>query len=82
MDGDIQGRSCRHTNSCYFTMVALGDEGKPVPVPDVVIESDEDRRRHHAAKLRREFRKEVDERNKAIRAGASGKQSHSTQDEK
>lgn len=68
---DIQGRSCRHTNSCYFTMVAIGDDGKPVPVPEVVIESDDDRRRHEAAQLRREFRREVDERSKAIRAGSA-----------
>lgn len=34
-----------HTNSCYFTMVALGDDGRPVPVPRLVLETDDDRRR-------------------------------------
>ncbi len=34
-----------HTNSCYVTMVALGDDGKPVPVPALLLETDEDRRR-------------------------------------
>ena len=27
---DIKARTCRHTNSCYFTMVALDEEGDPV----------------------------------------------------
>jgi len=26
-------RVCRHTNSCYFTMVAVDDGGHPIPVP-------------------------------------------------
>ncbi len=30
---DIRGKAVRHTNSCFFTMVALGEDGKPVPVP-------------------------------------------------
>lgn len=30
---DIRSRRIRHTNSCYFTMVAVDDEGKPVAVP-------------------------------------------------
>lgn len=67
---DIQGRSCRHTNSCYFTMVAVGDDGKPVPVPELVLETDEDGTRNRAAIMRREFRREVDERSKAIRAAS------------
>ncbi|AKN28589.1 cytosolic long-chain acyl-CoA thioester hydrolase family protein [Stutzerimonas stutzeri] len=30
---DIRSKTVRHTNSCFFTMVALGEDGKPVPVP-------------------------------------------------
>ena len=33
---DIPGRTRRHTNSCYFTMVAVDAQGKPVPVPEMV----------------------------------------------
>lgn len=64
---DIQARSCRHTNSCYFTMVAINDEGKPVPVEPVVLDDENDRRRYECAKRRREFRREIQERNEAIR---------------
>ncbi len=41
-----------HTNSCYFTMVALGDDGRPVPVPRLVLETDDDRRRWDEATRR------------------------------
>ena len=43
----------RHTNSAYLTMVALDDEGRPVEVPPLTCESDEERRREHEAQLRR-----------------------------
>src|SRR3954447_21656741 len=29
----------RHTNSAYFTMVALGEDGRPTPVPPLVTET-------------------------------------------
>ena len=43
----------RHTNSCYLTFVAIDDAGKPVPVPPVLPETDEERRRMAAAEARR-----------------------------
>jgi acyl-CoA hydrolase len=30
---DIRKRTIRHTNSCYFTMVAVDENGKPQQVP-------------------------------------------------
>lgn len=68
---NIQARSCRHTNSCYFTMVAIDDDGRPVPVEPVVLDDPEDRRRYEGAKRRREFRREIQRRNEAIREGSS-----------
>jgi acyl-CoA hydrolase len=41
-----------HTNSSYFLMVALDDEGKPVEVPKLVLETAEDRRRNEEARQR------------------------------
>jgi acyl-CoA hydrolase len=46
----------RHTNSCYLTFVAIDDAGKPVRVPDVLPENDEERARFRAAEVRREQR--------------------------
>ena len=46
----------RHTNSCYLTFVAIDGNGKPVPVPPVLPETDEEQSRHRAAELRRNQR--------------------------
>ncbi len=42
----------RHTNTCYFTMVALDDQRRPTSVPALSIDNAEERSRHAAA-LRR-----------------------------
>ena len=43
----------RHTNSCYLTFVAIDENGHPVPVPPVVPETDEERRRFADGEQRR-----------------------------
>lgn len=42
---DLRTGRKTHTNSCYFTMVALDGDGRPVAVPGLILETDEDRRR-------------------------------------
>jgi len=46
----------RHTNSCFVTFVALDESGRPTPVPPVLPETDEERERFEAGRLRREAR--------------------------
>jgi acyl-CoA hydrolase len=46
----------RHTSSAYLTYVAIDPSGKPTPVPPVIPESDEEKRRYSEAQKRREFR--------------------------
>ncbi len=46
----------RHTNSCYLTYVAIDPAGRPVEVPPVVPETDEEQQRFRAAATRREQR--------------------------
>lgn len=46
----------RHTNSCYFTMVAIDNKGKKKAVPKLALETEEDKRRNENAKKRRSFR--------------------------
>jgi len=46
----------RHTNTCYLTFVALDDQGRPVPVPPVAPETEDERRRFREAEVRREHR--------------------------
>ncbi len=43
----------RHTNSAYLTFVALDRRHRPVPVPGLILESEEDRRRNEEALARR-----------------------------
>ena len=46
----------RHTNSAYFVMVALGEDGSPADAPELEPESDDERRRHEAAQERQRAR--------------------------
>jgi acyl-CoA hydrolase len=48
----------RHTNSCYLTFVAIDRNGRPIEVPRLVPETDEEKRRFDAAKARRQRRLE------------------------
>ena len=54
---DLRTGKKTHTNSCYFTMVALAMDGNPTPVPRLLLETEEDRRRHTEAALRVAVRK-------------------------
>ncbi|MBA2564945.1 MAG: acyl-CoA thioesterase [Gemmatimonadetes bacterium] len=54
---DLVTREVRHTNSCYITMVAI-DEGRPARVPQLLLETDEERARHERAGERRRVREE------------------------
>ena len=45
-----------HTNTCYFTMVAVDDNGKPCKVPPLSPETDREKRRYKEAEVRREWR--------------------------
>lgn len=46
----------RHVASAYLTFVAIDAQGRRVPVPPVVPESDEEKRRYEDAGRRRELR--------------------------
>ena len=59
---DIRSQKARHVNSCFFTMVAMNDDRRPVPVPPLRPFSPDDRRRHAAAVVRKEMRVEMEKR--------------------
>lgn len=56
----------RHTNSCYFTMVALDQFGKPTPVPRLICETEIEKRRCREGQIRREHAKELAEKRKRM----------------
>ena len=59
---DIRKQSVRHANSCFFTMVAVDDEGRTTAVPPLEPSTPEEIRRFAAARLRRQLREEMERR--------------------
>lgn len=64
---NIRERSVRHTNSCFFTMVALDDERRPEPVPPLEPQTPDQKRRYVQGQQRREIRQELERRYRALR---------------
>lgn len=63
---DLRTKEKRHTNSCYFTMIAMGEDNKSKPVPALEIETETERRLFEAGKMRKEMRREILERNRKL----------------
>jgi acyl-CoA hydrolase len=64
---NIRTQAMRHANSCFFTMVAVDDERKPVPVPPLRPFTPDEKRRHAAALVRKQLRHEFGQRLEASR---------------
>jgi acyl-CoA hydrolase len=64
---NVREKSVRHVNSCFFTMVALDETGKPAPVPPLVPTTPEDHRRRSLAEARRAMRQDMEQKFAAIR---------------
>ncbi len=55
---NVRMKSVRHTNSCYFTMIAVDENGKPSPVKPLILSNETDKLRFELAKTRKEMRVE------------------------
>ncbi len=64
---NIRTQALRHANSCFFTMVAVDDERKPVAVPPLRPFTPDERRRHAAAEIRKQIRQELSSRYESAR---------------
>lgn len=53
---DIQKGIVTDTNSCFFTMVSVDGDGKPLPIPQLEPKNEIEIRRMHDAKIRRDIR--------------------------
>jgi len=63
---NIRTQENRHVNSCFFTMVAVDEKGKPSAVAALRPFTPDERRRHAAAELRKAMRREMEQRFAAI----------------
>jgi acyl-CoA hydrolase len=63
---NIREHSVRHANSCFFTMVAVDENGKATQIPPLEPSTDEEKRRYQAARIRRELRQEFESRRLAL----------------
>jgi acyl-CoA hydrolase len=61
----------RHTNSCFFTMVAVGHDGRPVTVPALQPTTDDGKRRFKEAQLRKQHRLDYAKQREALKQQAS-----------
>ncbi len=50
---DIRTQDKRHVNSCFFTMIAMDDDGRPAAVPPLRPFTPDERRRFAAAQARK-----------------------------
>ena len=64
---NVRTGQIRHTASAYLTFVALDEDGRPRPVPPLILETEEERRRHREAQDRRQVRLAEKERERAGR---------------
>ncbi|MGL4315904.1 MAG: acyl-CoA thioesterase, partial [Pseudomonas sp.] len=65
---NIRERSVRHTNSCFFTMIAVDDNGQSIAVPTLQPATGDEQRRFSQAQQRRAIREELEQRYRALEA--------------
>lgn len=51
----------KHTNSCYFTMVAKNEDGSLMQVPQLILETEEDVRRFYDGRILKKMRRQITE---------------------
>ena len=53
---DVKDRTTKHTNVCYFTMIGMNEEGRPSPVPKLIPETEDEKRRYNDSIRRKDAR--------------------------
>ncbi len=68
---NIQTQEARHANSCFFTMVAVDDHRKPVPVSPIKPSNKIEVRRYAAAEVRKKLRQEFSNQFAALKVSTN-----------
>ena len=63
---NIRTQEARHVNSCFFTMVAVDDDRKPIRVAPLQPGTPDEHRRYAEAELRKQLRLEMAHRAKTL----------------
>ena len=66
---DIRAKVVRHVNSCFFTMIAVDDDGRPTKVPALAPQTADERRRFAEAEVRRARRREMERKFAEVGSG-------------
>ena len=56
---NVKTGKVKHTNSCYFTMVAKGEDDRPTPVPELILENREQVKRFIESMRMKEIKQSV-----------------------
>ena len=67
---NLESGERHHVASAYLIFVALDEQGKPVPIPRVIPESESEKLRYQQAELRYRQRKETREQERALHDAA------------
>jgi acyl-CoA hydrolase len=65
---NYRAEESRHVSSAYLTFVAVDVAGNRLPVPPVIPETEEEKRRYDGAARRREMRRAESARRKEVRS--------------
>ena len=63
---DLSTGTVTHTNSCFFTMIALDYQHKPVTIQPLICKTDEQKRRFKEAELRKKMRIELSKQERNV----------------
>lgn len=63
---NVQTKKLRYVHHCLVTMVAVDDDKRPVAVPPFMPQTEQEKKRYEAARLRRELFQEYQDRIKQL----------------
>lgn len=64
---NVKTNEVKHTNTSYFTMVAMDEDHKPLQVPGLILKSDDDIRRFFQAYHKKELKKYLRQEEKRMK---------------
>jgi uncharacterized protein (TIGR00369 family) len=73
---NVKTHLVKHTNTSYFTMVALDEQGKPVEVPGLILQTQTEMRRFLQAYQRKELKRHYKQQEAEMKAATTKDEYH------